>query len=213
MQGRPFVAVAGLGLFVAIAALVAGVLLAPDAGSADDLAAATCFDDPGADRIVEVDVIDCAVPHDYEVIGSVALDGETFLGDAAAVEQARITCEAVFRAYTGFARDGTDWLINALTPTSEGWAAGNRTATCIAFQFDDQLEFQKVTGSLRRGALLSSLPIAVLQRPLAHHFSDVDPTHVAAVTRAESPDGARVSPSRVRPPSACAARAPAAMVT
>jgi hypothetical protein len=137
---------------VALTALVASAVLAPDASNADNLAAGSCFDDPGAARIIDVDVIDCSLPHDYEVVGSVVLEGDEFPGDAAAVDQARTVCESVFRGYTGVDRGASPWLLNALTPTSEGWAANNRTATCLAFQFDDHLEFRRLTGSVARGA-------------------------------------------------------------
>ena len=120
--------------------------------AADALEAGACFDDPETDSIVEVALIDCSLPHEYEVVGSVDLGGDTFPGNDAAVDQARTACEPVFRGYTGFHRDASAWLLNALTPTSEGWVTGNRTATCLAFQFDEELEFRRMTGTIARPA-------------------------------------------------------------
>lgn len=144
--------VLGIGAFTAMVALLVGAVVSAPSPAADELEAGACFDDPETDSIVEVSLIDCAQPHDYEVVGSVVLDGEDFPGNEAAVDEARIACEPVFRGYTGFDRGGTAWLLNALTPTSEGWAAGNRTGTCLAFQFDEDLEFRKIAGSIRRPA-------------------------------------------------------------
>lgn len=138
-----------LAVVVGFVVLVLMATLAPGPGTTGSLPVGSCFQDPGAAQVTDVVLVDCAEPHDYEVLGTVQLEGDAFPGDVETVVQARAACERVFREYAGVERSATPWLINALTPTAGGWSEGNRTATCLALQFDDNLEFRKVTGSLR----------------------------------------------------------------
>lgn len=134
--------------------LVAGLL--DLSTTATSLQAGDCILDPGADQVVDVARVDCATPHDFEVIGTVTLTGSAYPGDAQAVAAARAACEPVFASYVGEPYDDSPWFINVFTPTAETWASGERTATCLVFQFDEDLEIRRVTGSAagsgRRGA-------------------------------------------------------------
>lgn len=143
----------GLGLLTAGAAalmFLIGGLLDQDT-PARSLRAGDCILDPGADQVVDVDRVDCASPHEFEVIGVVGLTGTGYPGDAAVVAEARTACEAVFAAYVGEPYEDSPWFINVFTPTAEGWEEGEREATCLVFQFDDALEIRSVRASAAGG--------------------------------------------------------------
>ncbi len=73
--------------------------------------------------------------------------GATFPGDEALVAQGRAACEPLFVDYVGQPYDTSPWFVNVFTPTAEGWANGERSTTCLVFQFDEALEIRTVTGS------------------------------------------------------------------
>ena len=127
------------------ALLVAGLL--DRATPADSLRPGDCLLDPGVDQVVDVDRVDCDTPHEFEVIGTVTLTGAGFPGVEQLTADARAACEPTFAGYVGEPYDTSPWFINVFTPTAEGWADGERTATCLVFQFDDALEVRSVTGS------------------------------------------------------------------
>ena len=134
--------------------LLAGLLDQSTAATA--LRAGDCFLDPGIEQLIDVDRVDCATPHEFEVIGKVTLTGAAFPGDAQVVADARLACEPVFVAYVGEPYEDSAWFINVFTPTAETWADGEREATCLVFQFNEDLEIRRLTGSAngtgRRGA-------------------------------------------------------------
>lgn len=149
----------GLGLGLLVAGAVAVLLLAgllDQSTAATSLGAGDCILDPGAAQVVDVDRVDCATPHEFEVIGMATLTGSAFPGDAQVVADARVACEPVFASYVGEPYEDSPWFINVFTPTAETWAEGERTVTCLVFQFDENLEIRKVTGSVagagRRGS-------------------------------------------------------------
>ena len=134
--------------------LLAGLL--DQSTAAASLRAGDCILDPAADQVVDVDRVDCATPHEFEVIGTVTLTGSAYPGDSLIVADARTACEPVFTGYVGEPYEDSPWFITAFTPTAETWADGERTATCLIFQFDEDLQVRRVTGSAagagRRGA-------------------------------------------------------------
>jgi hypothetical protein len=124
---------------------VAGVL--DQSTAASSLRAGDCLLDPAADQVVDVDRVDCASPHEFEVIGMATLTGSTYPGDAEIVAEARVACRPVFAAYVGEPHDESPWLINVFTPTAATFATGERAVTCLVFQFDEDLEIRRTTGS------------------------------------------------------------------
>jgi hypothetical protein len=59
-------------------------------------------------------------------------------------------CGPQLEAYVGPPPDPTTgWLVNVLTPAREGWEAGDRDATCVAYRFDEEQTFATVEGSAR----------------------------------------------------------------
>jgi hypothetical protein len=90
-------------------------------------------DNPGADIVYEIDPVECAEPHHYEVIGNVALGGEACPGDEPAWEAAMRECGALFGAYIGSTYEASQWWLDALTPTGEAWEQGDHGANCDVF--------------------------------------------------------------------------------
>ena len=138
----------GLGMLAGgaiVALLLAGLL--DQSTAATSLRAGDCLLDPGVEQVVDVARVDCAAPHEFEVIGNVTLSGAAYPGDAEVVADARAACEPVFASYVGDPYEDSPWFINVLTPTAETWADGERSATCLVFQFGEDLGVRRVTGS------------------------------------------------------------------
>jgi hypothetical protein len=126
--------------------LLAGLL--DQSTTAISLQAGDCILDPAAAQVTDVDRVECASPHDFEVIGTVTLTGSEYPGSTQVVADARAACEPVFVLYVGEPYEDSPWFINVFTPTAETWADGERSATCLVFQFDENLEVRRVTGSV-----------------------------------------------------------------
>lgn len=131
------------------AILVAGLL--DGSRSVASLEPGDCLRAPEQDQVTQVDPVDCAEPHELEVIGTVTLGGATYPGDEGVFAAALDACEAVFLEYLGEPYDTSIWFLNAFTPSEEGWAAGDRAATCLIFQFDEELEYVELQGTARTG--------------------------------------------------------------
>jgi hypothetical protein len=136
-----------IALFVMAAVFVAGLLDSSE--PAGSLEAGDCLRAPDADQVVQVDTVDCAQPHELEVIGRVPLSGTTYPGDEAAVREARRACEELVEDYVGTPFEESVWFVNTFTPTAEGWEQGDQEATCLVFQFDPELTYLTVEGSAR----------------------------------------------------------------
>lgn len=141
-------------LLAVVALVLGGILVAglvDGSRAADALRPGECLLAPDSDQVTRIDPVACTSPHELEVIGNVELDDGPYPGDAETLDLAVDACEAIFPGYVGEPFDESAWFINAFTPSAESWEAGNRTATCLVFQFDDNLEYRIVTGSARSG--------------------------------------------------------------
>lgn len=132
---------------VVIAIVVAG--LVDGSRSAASLQPGECVLAPEGDQVLDVDIVDCAEPHQLEVIGSVVLGGESYPGDQEAFRRALEECEPIFADYVDVEYELSMWVLNVFTPTREGWEEGERSATCLVFQFDETLDYADVTDSAR----------------------------------------------------------------
>lgn len=135
-----------VGLVIA-AVVVAG--LVDGSRSAASLQPGECVLAPEGDQVLDVDIVDCAEPHQLEVIGSVTLGGDGYPGDQAAFRRALEQCEPIFADYVEVEYELSMWVLNVFTPTRDGWDEGERSATCLVFQFDEALDYAEVTGSAR----------------------------------------------------------------
>ncbi|NNF69406.1 MAG: hypothetical protein HKN01_06510, partial [Acidimicrobiia bacterium] len=87
----------------------------------DNLSVGDCFDEPAALEFNAVDVVDCAEPHDYEVLATVDLSGDTYPGDFEVTIQAFERCLEPFEAYVGIAFDASEVYIAPFVPAEESW--------------------------------------------------------------------------------------------
>lgn len=133
-------------LGVGAAIFVAGLL--DDSTTVEDAGVGTCLNDPGGEIVNDIDPVPCDEPHEFEMIGSVEIPGESFPGDAT-FDLAIDGCIPLFEDYVGIAYEDSIWWLNAFTPTEEGWAQGDRVANCLVFQFDADRQILPVTESAR----------------------------------------------------------------
>ncbi|MGZ6293606.1 MAG: septum formation family protein [Candidatus Limnocylindrales bacterium] len=140
-----------------IVALAAGGVLLRDymSGSAGDLKAGDCFDEPTASAQTEVKDVQhhpCGDAHTAEVIGVFTYDAprdaampsvdafDAFVGDR---------CVPAFEAYVGRSfQDAADLDMGYFYPSDSGWASGDRAVTCYLSPANGQ----PIRGSLRSSA-------------------------------------------------------------
>ncbi len=130
-----------------IVALLALALVATAcSGNVFDLEVGQCFDNPNTfDEVANVDIVDCAEPHDNEVYHLFDLADGAFPGDASAGDSAIEGCLATFDGYVGADYAESILDIRYLVPTSDTWSNGDREVVCILYHLNDD----KLTGSMR----------------------------------------------------------------
>ena len=129
-------------LVVALVAAGCGLL---DRGNVFELAVGDCFDDPGIERVNEVEMVDCAQAHDNEVFHVVTLTGEDFPGEDDLFAQAQEACLGAFTAYVGSPYETSRLDVFPITPSLRSWEEGDRDIVCSLYDVDgDELE-----GSMR----------------------------------------------------------------
>lgn len=115
--------------------------------SVEDLRTGQCFDTPDGSlegTTYNVEVVDCAKPHDGEVFGTFDLaDSAEYPGDEKIGTIADGRCATAEASYTGGAQGSADSYY--LMPDKNGWRLGDRGVTCV---FGDE-SGGKLTGTLR----------------------------------------------------------------
>jgi hypothetical protein len=126
--------------------LVIGVIALPACSSTVlELDVGTCFDDPETfEQVEDVPIVECAEPHDNEVIANEDLTGSDYPGQEQVENRASQICYDHFAPYVGIAYEESIYDIGWLFPTEETWAAGDREVICFAYDLD----FAKITGSI-----------------------------------------------------------------
>jgi len=90
--------------------------------------------------------VDCATPHDNEVVGTIRHDGQGGYPGAAAVETfAEPRCIAAFNAYVGGDFQTSTLQMFPFIPDEVTWAKGARDINCVVFAADGS----KLTGSVK----------------------------------------------------------------
>jgi hypothetical protein len=115
-----------------------------------------CFNNPRGDEVSEIDLIDCADPHDLEVFANVSLTGGAFPGDDALVEQAFGSCLDFFEPYVGEPYETSILYMFPFTPAEGTWNDGERNAVCVVFEpvaGTAGAEIKARTGSVRGSGL------------------------------------------------------------
>ncbi|MFF4686047.1 DUF4190 domain-containing protein [Streptomyces sp. NPDC001307] len=159
-------------------------------GASSSPAKGECFNAPGGSlrgETGDLDEVPCAGAHDGEVFASFRLTGRGYPGDVRITGTADERCRGL---RDGYAMDGwavpDDVDVYYLTPTENGWAAGDREVTCV---FGSTDEDGRLTGSLRNDetvldadqvAYLKAahvLNVALASAPDAEHVEDDLPGH------------------------------------
>lgn len=117
-------------------------------GNVFDLGVGDCFDDDGTEAggaLSDVPIVDCDQPHDNEVFHTFEADGEAFPGDDALTARAEDECITAFEEYVGSDHASSSLEVFPITPTEEGWGAGDREVLCALYD----LERNKLEGSMQ----------------------------------------------------------------
>lgn len=103
-----------------------------------DLEPGACFNRPAeASQVKEVEVVDCAEAHDFEVYHSFQLADGPYPGAAAMEEEWIQGCIAPFESFVGSTFDESVLDISAIFPTSESWdQVGDREVVCSVTAVD-----------------------------------------------------------------------------
>ena len=112
-----------------------------------DLVAGNCvvgepFAGDPTGEATDTQLVDCAGPHDGEVVGLVTYTqgpAEPYPGQGQVSTFAEEQCAIAFEAYVGVAYGTNALSMLSLWPTEDSWARGDREAVCVAFQPDTPL--------------------------------------------------------------------------
>jgi hypothetical protein len=115
--------------------------------TSNDLRVGDCWDikDPTADTVDNVTAKPCGEAHEYEVFYIASMAEGAYPDEAAFTDYVDATCVPAFETYVGMAYDNSTLDIVWLYPGSDGWAAGDRTVECSAYDPNDS----ELTASLR----------------------------------------------------------------
>jgi hypothetical protein len=116
-----------------------------------DLQTGDCFDASAEETVEEVEQIDCADPHTYEVYAAVehpAGANEPYPGDEDMTAFAEEQCRTEFQDFVGIDYDSSELFIFFLHPSAETWQVGDREVLCTVYLENEQLE-GSVKGSER----------------------------------------------------------------
>lgn len=117
----------------------------PGNSSSAELKAGMCLVNP-LRRVVstkDLRVVDCAEPHDAEVVGTFTMPEGDYPGESRLVEKAIERCPAKIRAYAPNI-EVTPLNSGFLGPTAEEWALGDRVVACTVVNLGGQ-----ATGTVR----------------------------------------------------------------
>ena len=103
--------------------------------TANDLRVGDCFDlkDPDAEEVSDVTAHPCTEAHEYEVFYVGNLAGGEYPTDDAMEAFLIDQCVPAFGAYLGKVYADSVHDFSWLTPTPEGWRAGDRSVQCFGF--------------------------------------------------------------------------------
>ena len=141
-----------VGLAIAVVGIAAVLVLsqfATETTPLEELAAGDCIIEPEGLLVEEVDRVDCAEPHNYEVFAIYRESGGPYPGDEGLFTLAEVECGTYFESYVGVPFSESDVWYTYFTPTEEGWEQGNRDVTCMLYTLDGEFELATNGGSLQ----------------------------------------------------------------
>jgi hypothetical protein len=101
---------------------------------ADNIADAPTAD-PDSNQVVAVQGVPCTSPHDGEVFAIYELPYEDLPSETKLADDAWFGCYQRFEDYVGTPYESSTLDIWTLTPTPEGWDAGDREVRCYVFDY------------------------------------------------------------------------------
>jgi len=112
-----------------------------------ELRAGDCFDlkDPDEEVIEEVDAKVCTEPHEYEMVFVVDMPSATYPRADEMDQFAYAQCIPAFGAYVGLSYQESRYELTYVTPTEDGWNAGDHAVQCSAYDPGNS----ELTASLR----------------------------------------------------------------
>jgi len=117
--------------------------LAGEMVSVFDLKTGDCFNNATQGTVEEVERIDCAAPHTYEIFAAVDHPGgssDPYPGDEAMASFAGEQCRAEFETFIGLDYDSSELSIFYLHPSAETWPTGDREVLCTVYSEEGPLE-------------------------------------------------------------------------
>lgn len=107
-----------------------------------------CLNDGDATgEVSEVNVIDCASPHDSEAYKSVIMADGDFPGETAVDDQAVSECTSAFSGFVGIDYETSTLDFSYYYPTEDSWGSGDREILCLVVDPNG-----KTTGTLEGAA-------------------------------------------------------------
>lgn len=117
--------------------------------TSNDLRVGDCWDmkDPSADTIDNVTARPCGEAHEYEVFFIGSLTGNDYPTEDQFSTYVKNNCVSAFTTYVGRAYADSSLDISWLYPESKGWAIGDRTVECSAYDPNNSQLTASVKGS------------------------------------------------------------------
>ena len=81
--------------------------------------------------VTDVTAVPCAQPHGGEAYHAFDLPAGAFPGDEPVASAAEQGCVAAFTEFVGMRYEESELEISQLTPSAEGWEAGDREVLCF----------------------------------------------------------------------------------
>jgi hypothetical protein len=123
MRSRSLVALA----FIAVAC----------GGNAFDLETGQCLNEPDAEAVRNVEIVDCSEPHDLEVYRIGELPDQTF--DPTNIDSASFEiCLEAFDGFVGAPYADSELDIYYLIPSEQSWADGDREVVCAVYDLSGE---------------------------------------------------------------------------
>ena len=138
---------------LAIILLVMAGLVTACSNNVFDLEVGQCFDDPeDLTEVGNVEIVDCADPHDnevYHVFDIPGGDDAPYPGSLSVSTSADDGCLAAFPGFVGIDYNSSRYVVSSLQPSEQSWNdIDDREVVCFLFDID----LAKLTGSARNTA-------------------------------------------------------------
>jgi hypothetical protein len=124
---------------------LAGLTGSAAADAAFDLGG--CFDSPASGNVLDIEFVDCAQAHEFEVYGVDAFADGAYPGDETIRDLAVDFCETAFEDYVSVDYYDSTLDYDAYVPDDASWEQGDRELACYAYSLDGEQLTDSVRGS------------------------------------------------------------------